>query len=384
MPCKTKIFEMFRDTIPASFPHAIEGFESKGDKEIKMYDSQPGSETKSPQQLESLAIKEERRKSHSSFKWPFCVPEFISANRSRWCAEKDPALVMPRILRIVLNAGVDALMVGTYIMDIRLSIDCLPVTMRLTMFETSYYAPFVGYPFLIECQKREGDWNRWYRFEEILTYCLPRDLFGDLVIRREGGEQTVRGLDLKDENCSVSLKRMLGYDLIRLECSVPSACGIRILLDSLPGPKNESLYALMRQVVRYPDEFIRVLFTGIWKERREFLEKNSKDESYVRIYNQLANVSLSERFVHAICGLLVPGRMNYWDLEELDCFWKIAVVCMKHARDRFMVVCKRVVNALQRHAQDLLSKSDDSVELEMKLQMTQVKKSATLFLFELE
>jgi hypothetical protein len=373
---------MFRDTIPASFPWAVEESESKGDKEVKMYDSQPGSDTKSPQQLESLAIKEERRKSHSSFKWLFCVPEFISANRSRWCAEKDPALVMPRILRIVLNAGVDALMVGTYIMDIRLSIDCLPVTMRLTMFETSYYAPFVGYPFLIECQKREGDWTRWYKFEEVLALGLPKDLFGDLVIRREGAY--VRdNLGLKDESYSKLLKDLLKCNM-SLECSVPSACGIRILLDTLLGQKNESLYELMRQVVRYPDEFISVLFTGIWKERREFLEKNSEDESYIRIYNQLANVSLYERFVHAICGVLVPGRMDYWDLEKLDCFWKIAVVCIKHARGRFMVVCKRVVDALQRHAQDLLLKSDDSVEREMKLQMTQVKKSAALFLSMLE
>jgi hypothetical protein len=368
---------MFRHIVAASFGCEKKDAETSAEeKEFKIDES---NQPLSKEQLESLEIKNKKGGS-SEIKWPFLVPEFIAGNRSRWCAAKDPAGVMERLLQIMLGAGINGHMVDEYIVDVRPIIDCFPVTMRLTLFATSHYAPFVRFPFLIECQKREGDWERWSKFESILRDCLPKNLFGRLVINPDK-EYSVDP-DVSDNDRSAMI-----YSLIRgigLECNIPSACGVRILLDGLPGAKNENVYELMRHVVRYPEQFLELLFTGLADEKKAFFTQNGDgDASYVRIYNELANTPLIETFINKLSPIIDSSNNDYWYYESLNCLWKIVTVCMKNeVCDQFNIIGKRLINSLYKCAVSIIE-SEFTDDKDLQLQMNEIRLSAENFVANL-
>ena len=365
---------MFRNIVPTSFSCMDNDVknEPKIEAEIETKTIQP-EEPLSSEQLESIEIKN----SKSNIKWPFLVPEFIAGNRSRWCAAKDPTGVMERLLQIMLQAGINGHMVDEYTVDVRPIIDCLPVTMRLTLFATSHYAPFARSPFLIECQRREGDPERWNIFESILRDWLPGSLFGRLVIN-PNRECSVDS-DVSDDDRSAMIHHLIRN--IKTECNPPSAYGVRILLDELPGAKNEAIYELMRQVVRYPDQFLGLLFTGLDDEKRLFFSQNvSDDENYVRVYNELASTPLIETFINKTSTVISSTANDYWYVESLNCMWKIVTICMKDKyRDQFSIICKRLIEPLHKYA-SLVTESDCMVDKDSQLQMNEMRLNAELFI----
>jgi hypothetical protein len=376
---RVKYSKMFRNIIPASFSCMDNDVKNEAEIQSEILRVGESLETESEiekslssEQLESIEIKNKK----SNIKWPFLVPEFIAGNRSRWCAAKDPTGVMERLLQIMLQAGINGHMVDEYTVDVRPIIDCLPVTMRLTLFATSHYAPFARSPFLIECQKREGDSERWYKFESILRDWLPGSLFGRLVTNPN--RECSADSDVPDDTRSAMI-----YHLIRnvwMECNPPSACGVRILLNELPGTKNESIYELMRHVVRYPDQFLELLFTGLMDERKAFFTQNANgDASYVRIYNELANAPLIETFINKLSPIIDSSNNDYWYYESLNCLWKIVTVCMKNeVCDQFNIIGKRLINSLYKCAVSVIE-SEFTDDKDLQLQMNEIRLNAEQF-----
>lgn len=369
---------MFSHIIPSSFSCTTDDLKEETIEDVKKFKiPMIKEESKSLEQIKSLYLKKYRV--NSGLKWPFLVPEFIAANRSRWCSEQDPSVVMPRIMKIMLSAEVHSIMIDDYTLDIRVNIDYLPITMRLTLYETSYYAPSVRHPFLIECQKREGSWDRWYQFENILHECLPENLFGKLVNGTKQ-EQYEIVTNITDEARAKTLRKMI--DAIKFECDIPSACRIRILLNCLPGEQNEALYSLMIESNKYPAQFLDLLFTGLSKEKELFFSQND-DKNYIKLYKQLAVNPLIETFINSISAVSFSSKTNYWQLEALNCVWKIVSVCMTGKnKEQFSIIGKRLITTLKNHAYWFLE-SNCLVDLEMQLQMNDIRYSAQMFVEKL-